>query len=165
MEAGTFHDLYAAHAPDVYRFALWLTGSVAEAEDILSETFLRAWAGRANLRMATARGYLISIARNLVRDEKRRRARQASLPEGFDPGVAALAPVHVELSQTLELLEKLPDALREPLVAMATGLSQEETARLLGISLANVKIRVHRARLRLADLRREGRVNDERTVR
>ena len=38
-----FERLYEAYARDVYRFALYLSGSPAQAEDIASETFVRVW--------------------------------------------------------------------------------------------------------------------------
>jgi len=34
----SFEELYIAYSPDVYRFACWLTGDAADAEDITSET-------------------------------------------------------------------------------------------------------------------------------
>ena len=64
----TFHSLYDAHAADVFRFARYLTGSDDAAADVTSETFLRAWAGRDAIRAGTAKAYLLTIARNLVRD-------------------------------------------------------------------------------------------------
>ena len=39
----SFHELYERHARDVYRFALFLTGNPAAAEDLTSDTFVRAW--------------------------------------------------------------------------------------------------------------------------
>ena len=47
MQRATFHSLYEAHASDVFRFARYLTGDADAAADITSETFLRAWTGRA----------------------------------------------------------------------------------------------------------------------
>ncbi len=49
----TFHDLYEQHAPDVYRFAFWLSGSAANADDITAETFVRAWASNQKIRTET----------------------------------------------------------------------------------------------------------------
>lgn len=60
-----FAELYEKYAPDVYRFSLYLSGQRAEAEDITSETFVRAWASAEPIRTATVRGYLFTIARNL----------------------------------------------------------------------------------------------------
>jgi DNA-directed RNA polymerase specialized sigma24 family protein len=39
-----FQDIYQRYAQDVYRFALYLSGDQALAEDITSETFVRLWA-------------------------------------------------------------------------------------------------------------------------
>ena len=38
-----FTELYKKYAPDVFRFAMYLSGNRSEAEDITSETFVRAW--------------------------------------------------------------------------------------------------------------------------
>jgi RNA polymerase sigma-70 factor (ECF subfamily) len=60
-----FHDLYESYGPEVYRFAYWLAGSAAEAEDITSETFIRAWINFASIRTETLKAYLFQIARNI----------------------------------------------------------------------------------------------------
>ncbi len=60
-----FQYLYETYATDVYRFAYWLCGDAVDAEDITSETFLRAWTHRATIRTETMKAYLLSIARNL----------------------------------------------------------------------------------------------------
>ena len=49
----TFEQLYAAYFSDVFRFAMWLTRDRSEAEDVASETFVRAWARRDRLRTET----------------------------------------------------------------------------------------------------------------
>ena len=48
-----FQDLYDRYATDIYRFALWLAGDSYEAEDITSETFMRAWAHTNKIRTET----------------------------------------------------------------------------------------------------------------
>ena len=47
-----FHELYERHAGDVHRFALFLTGNPAFADDLISETFVRAWTARGSIRSA-----------------------------------------------------------------------------------------------------------------
>ena len=49
-----FSSLYRHYAPDVYRFALYLSGNTATAEDLTSETFVRLWIAR-DVRVATLR--------------------------------------------------------------------------------------------------------------
>ena len=60
-----FTELYKKYAPDVFRFAMYLSGNRGEAEDIVSETFVRVWTAPEPIAMATVKGYLLTIARNL----------------------------------------------------------------------------------------------------
>ncbi|HET9371073.1 MAG TPA: RNA polymerase sigma factor [Vicinamibacterales bacterium] len=149
MQRATFHTLYDAHARDVFRFARYLTGDADAAADITSETFLRAWAGRDAVRVETARAYLLAIARNLCRD-RGRQAKQwptAPMPERVVPPDAE---TRLELDRVLAAIDTLPIEYREPLVLAASGVAYDEIARMLGIAAGTVKIRVHRARLKLA---------------
>ena len=68
----SFHLLYERHSRQVFRFALFLSGNVATAEDLTSETFVRAWTARGKFREATVAAYLLTITRNLWRDAQRR---------------------------------------------------------------------------------------------
>ena len=149
MQRATFHTLYEAHARDVFRFARYLTGSADAAADITSETFLRAWAGRETVRVETAKAYLLAIARNLCRDRGRqaKQWRAGEMPERL---VAPDAEARLELDRVLDAIDALPIEYREPLVLAASGVAYDEIARMLGIAAGTVKIRVHRARLKLA---------------
>jgi RNA polymerase sigma-70 factor (ECF subfamily) len=149
MQRPTFHSLYEAYATDIFRFARFLTRSEDAAADITSETFLRAWAGRDTIRAPTARAYLFTIARNLCRD-RARSARQWAPAPMPDRAVGPDAEARIELRQTLDAAAALPDAYREPLLLAASGVSFDEIGAILGISANTVKIRVHRARLKLA---------------
>jgi RNA polymerase sigma-70 factor (ECF subfamily) len=148
MQPATFHSMYEAHARDVFRYARFLTGSDDAAADIASETFLRAWAGREAIRLATAKAFLLAIARNLCRDRGRRLKRWpgAAMPE---IAVPADADARLELDRTLRAIDGLPLEYREPLLLAASGVGYEEIGRILGLAVGTVKIRVHRARLKL----------------
>ncbi|HET9183328.1 MAG TPA: RNA polymerase sigma factor [Candidatus Angelobacter sp.] len=63
-----FHSLYQSYAPQVQRFVLFLCGDASLADDITSDTFVRAWTARGKIREATVKAYLFTIARNLYRD-------------------------------------------------------------------------------------------------
>ena len=76
-----FQDLYETHYADVHRFALFLTGDPARAEDLAADTFVRAWVARDRINLATVRAYLLTITKNLYRDECRRAHPTAALPE------------------------------------------------------------------------------------
>jgi RNA polymerase sigma-70 factor, ECF subfamily len=146
--ATTFHGLYDAHAKDVYRFARFLTGSDDAAADVTSETFLRAWAGRDTIRLDTAKAYLLAIARNLARD-RGRAASRISDGEVPETPVAPNAEARLELGRTLDAVRALPAEYREPLLLAASGVGYDEIGRMLGLTVSTVKIRVHRARLKL----------------
>ena len=156
-----FSELYRRYAPDVHRFALYLCGNEAMAEDLTSETFVRALSGPTDLRLGTVRAYLLAITRNLYRDSLARQARVISasaLPESLDPRPSPeiTAQGRQELHTMLSAIQRLPERQREALLLTADGdLSYEEIARILGCSMPAVKVRIHRARMGLrADLER-----------
>src|SRR5215831_1092187 len=63
-----FHGLYERYANHVHRFALFLCDDPALADDITSETFVRAWTSPGPIREETVKAYLFTIARNLYHD-------------------------------------------------------------------------------------------------
>lgn len=151
-KAASFVELYQAHARDVYRFALYLSGDPAEAQDITSETFLRVWLSREPVRMATVKGWLFVIARNLFRQELRRARRSEPLDERLEAAVslAADAEIRQQCGRVLAALARMPEVDRSAVLMRVEGLSYEEISGALGISLASAKVKVHRARLALA---------------
>ena len=152
-----FGELYRNHAPDVFRFALYLCGDRGEAEEITSETFVRAWTAPGEIHMATVRGYLFTIARHLFLKGRMRRSRHVELDETLHdpkPGPQAAAEHDSELRAVLAALQKLPEVDRAALLMRAGDeMPYEEIARALGISLSAVKVKIHRARLALAHIR------------
>ena len=156
-----FGELYRKHAPDVFRFALYLSGDRTEAEDITAETFVRAWASPEPIRMATVKGYLFAISNNLFLKSRARRSRHVVLDENLrdpKPGPDSAAEGDSELRAVLEALQKLPEIDRAALLMRAQDdMPYEEIGRALGISLAAVKVKIHRARLALAPIRETGR--------
>ena len=151
-----FSELYRRYARDVYRFALYLTGQRGDAEDITAETFARVWTSSVPLQMATVKAYLFAIARNLYRQGLRRQAREVALDdELLDPRIGPLAQA-AQQEHTLARLQQLPEQGRAALLMHAVdGMPYEEIAQVLGVSLAAVKVKIHRARLALAGVSNE----------
>ena len=148
-----FARLYAAYSTDVFRFALYLTGNRAEAEDIPSETFVRALAGRDVIRVATVKAYLLMIARNLHVDWKRRESRRATLP-GDPPDLApspeAMSGAKSALRAATSALQQLPEIDRAAILMRAVhDRSYDDIAKALGLTVAAARVKVHRARLKL----------------
>jgi RNA polymerase sigma-70 factor, ECF subfamily len=145
-----FHELYERHYPDVYRFALFLTGDCSRAEDLAADTFVRAWVARDRIKLATVRAYLLTIAKNLYRDDCRRQRSTSALPDAVaDPR----PPVDVQVQHTLALdhvrarLRHVARGDRQAfLMFLARGMSHREIAGALGVSVGAVKSRIFRAR-------------------
>jgi RNA polymerase sigma-70 factor, ECF subfamily len=153
-----FHELYQRYAADVHRFAYWLCGDPQEAEDITSETFVRALTAPGELEAHTVKGYLLTIARNLAFKRYRQAQRFTPLKPEFREHSASLEQ-KVETTLTLEatwrFLQSLPETERAALILrLQDDLSYEAIAAILGISLPAVKVKIHRARLKLAAYRR-----------
>ncbi len=109
-----FERLYERYARDVYRFALYLSGSAAEADDITSETFVRVLTSRDAIRTATVKAYLFTIARNLYVDARRRQSRSAELPGRLaDPRPGAELQVQVQ-ARARRLREESLDQILKP---------------------------------------------------
>ncbi len=160
-KASSFAELYRSHAKEIYRFAVYLSGDPALAEDIVSETFLRAWDSTAPVRLETVRGYLLTIARNVFLQHVRRHRKQAPLEDNYPAAATALQELESreEPRETLAALQSLPEMDRTALLLRAQeGVSYEEIARVLGLSLSADKVKIHRARLLLAE-RRKGAVH------
>jgi RNA polymerase sigma-70 factor, ECF subfamily len=156
-----FQDIYQRYAQDVYRFALYLSGNQALAEDITSETFARLWASdEKRIRELTVKAYLFAIVRHLYIDNRRSASRQEAIdPETPESGASPerLAIAKSELQEVMKLLQELPETDRAALLMRAQQeMAYEDIARILGISLAAVKIKIHRARLKLAEGRAQG---------
>ena len=149
----SFQDMYRKYRPDVFRFAYWLCRNYHDAEDITSETFVRAWAGSSKLNAQTLKGYLLAIARNLWLDQLKRGKRFTTVPDAArdgnpDPEETAL---QVERKQAVKrALSELQSSDRHILfLRYSEELSYREIATCLGISLDTVKVTLHRAKKRL----------------
>jgi RNA polymerase sigma-70 factor (ECF subfamily) len=137
----------------VYRFALSLTRDRHRAEDITSETFVRAWARHDRIRTETLKGYLFTIARNLFLDGCRGDRRHVALDETLmdpRPGPAERAVSGVALERAERVLRAMPEVDRTAfLLRVQQDLPYAEVARVLGISLVAARVKVHRVRARL----------------
>jgi RNA polymerase sigma-70 factor (ECF subfamily) len=150
-------DLYERYAGDVRRFALYLCGDMAMADEITSDTFVRAWMASERIRQPTVKSYLFTIARNGYIDLLRRAARHTQLDETV-PDSRISPQTQMELSEevraVLAALQQLPEMDRTVLLMRALDeMPYEEIAETLGISVVATRVKVHRARLKLMQAR------------
>lgn len=148
-----FQDLYETYASDVYRFAFWLAGNSADAEDITSETFIRAWGKRDAIRTETLKAYLFTIARNSYLGLLRKKQNDVVLEDIHPdpaPGPDRQFESRFELQRVKEILRTLPEPDRAAFILRVQHeLPYAEIARVLGLSLTAAKVKVHRARKKL----------------
>jgi RNA polymerase sigma-70 factor (ECF subfamily) len=151
---GEIETLYRKHARAVFRFAWGLCGDRNRAEDIVSDTFVRLLTRAPRIETRTALAYLLAIARNTYLSAQRRRRREIPLPREItapdnDPGDRMDSQARLEAA--LRLLPSLPEGERAALLMRVDhDLPYEEIAAALGTSAGAARVRVHRARLRLA---------------
>jgi RNA polymerase sigma-70 factor, ECF subfamily len=153
-----FTALYERYAPVVRRVSAHEEREPALADDLTSETFVRAWTASGDIRQDTVKAYLFTIARNLYRDSLRRARRREPLEAHIqDPQASAERQTEdrSELGYVLSAMQTLPDGDREALLMRAQEeMSYRAIARVLGITVVAAKVRVHRARLKLLSLTR-----------
>lgn len=176
-DLAAFETLVERHEEKIYRLAMRLVRNESDAQEILQETFLSAWRNLASFEGKAQFGsWLYRVAANaalmMLRTQRRRPAVSAEElgPGGLDEaahrddtgfhrrGDWSKRPddqlQSTELQQKLQqAIDGLPEAQREVfLLRDVEGLSTEETADLLAITVPTVKTRLHRARLTLRDV-------------
>ena len=149
--------LYERYAGDVRRFALYLCGDMVMADEITSDTFVRAWMAAGGIRQPTVKSYLFTIARNAYTDLLRQAARHTQLDENMrDTRISAQTQMEesAEVRAVLAALQQLPEMDRTVLLMRALDeMPYEEIAETLGIPVVTAKVKVHRARLKLMQSR------------
>lgn len=153
-----FADFVTRHQAGVWRRARALTGLDVDAEDLLQETFLHAWRGAATFRGGSARAWLLTIAGHAWQRLGRRGWRESTVDDldtleslGVRAGWGSDDDRTDRIDAIGAALARLsPGDQRILTLRDIEGVSGEETAALLGLSLQATKSRLHRARLRLA---------------
>jgi RNA polymerase sigma-70 factor (ECF subfamily) len=160
-----FQLLSQKHRDELYRYARSMLRNPADAEDATQEVLIRLWNHLPTVRLFNLRGWLFRTTRNYCLDQIRRRGtatvslEDESLEEQqdetvLDPGTAAEADGELERAQLL--LRKLPESLRSVFVLYEVNrLRYREIATTLDIPINTVKVRLLRARERLAQLVRK----------
>jgi RNA polymerase sigma-70 factor, ECF subfamily len=169
-----FEEEALTHADQLYRIALRLSGSQQTAEELVQETYLRAFRSWRSYRPGSnLAAWLATILRNAFLDEARRQQRRPAqesfedtseyylynqlAESGGEPQEAVLN--RLAGGAILEALADVPPAFREVVVLVDIGdFSYQEAADILGVPIGTVMSRLHRGRraLKLALAQRAG---------
>ncbi len=155
-DAALLRRLHEEHSAALWTFAVrMLGGDEATAQDVVQETFLRAWQHPAALdpRSGSVRGWLFTVARHLIIDQRRREHRHPEVvtPELPEPGNQRdLATGVADRELVLAALRMLSIDHRKVLVeCYFRGSSVAQAAQRLGVAEGTVKSRTHYALLGL----------------
>lgn len=161
-DRSAFDRLVERHGAALFRFASRHCSASPDAEDAFQEGLLAAWRGAATFRGDSGvRTWLFQIVLHACRRRSRRRAGEPAVHAGLEdaealPSDDGGADSKLAARQTASLLARalaaLPDESREVLLLRdVEGLSGDEAAGVLGLSLAAMKSRLHRGRLELKE--------------
>src|SRR6266496_2695052 len=141
------------HIDRLYRAAWALSGSRADAEDLVQETFALVLAKPRRIRNDDDVGYLLQVLRNTFISSRRAAARRLApeaLSEEFepvDPRPSSRPEQAAEAREVFAVIASLSERSRDALVAIdVAGLSYAEAAELLGTNEATITSRLFRAR-------------------
>lgn len=145
---------YLAHKGKLFAYLMRVTGDYDLAADIMQESFTRLIARYKPETFSNA--LLFKIARNALIDEKRKRPNhytreldENSISENPEPSIF----IRETYREVLAALKKLPPKEREILaLKVSSDLTYREIADIVDISEANVKVKIHRARIKLKSI-------------
>ena len=143
MDQALFDRVYETYGPALYRFCLLQMKNPADAEDVLQDVFVKRLYQAPKFKSPEhERSWLYQVALNLCRDEWRR-SRRSELPLAAAAGVS-LPPEELSL---LDQVSNLPEKQRTVLhLHYYQGYNLQEIARLLGVTVPTVKMRLKRGR-------------------
>jgi RNA polymerase sigma-70 factor (ECF subfamily) len=153
-----FQDFYKRQKDKLFSYLIRMTGDYHLSMDIMQESFLRCLEKYKNKTMNTS--LLYTIARNVMIDYSRKDKRKREFEQhSVGQQVSRENDLYVkqEYRQVIEAMEALEADEREILALVLTeNLKYREIASIMGIKENNVKVKVHRARMRLREILQHG---------
>jgi RNA polymerase sigma-70 factor (ECF subfamily) len=154
-----FEKLFLPHLDAAYNLARLLTRNAHDAEDVVQESYLRAWRAFSSFRGEASRPWLLAIVRNTsftwLRDNRSRADHteyheELHVSGGATPEAESLG--HERARAVERCVQELPADFREAIVLREMEeLSYQEIAEITGVPRGTVMSRLSRARARLAE--------------
>ncbi len=157
MDRESYLKLFDEHHLPLFRFAYRMTGSAADAEDIVQECFLELLRPQTRFdpSRSSARIYLFGVARNQA---YKRRAKSARTPDATPEPQDRWSPEHEALRSELgsvvaNAVLRLPEDHREVLIlSHFEQMALADIGRVLGVETTTVKSRLQKARAHLREM-------------
>jgi RNA polymerase sigma-70 factor (ECF subfamily) len=155
-----FQELFLPHFDAAYSLARFIARDAVAADDIVQESFLRAFRSFSSYRGGDAKAWLLAIVRNCAFDWSKHRAAAAGSLDALDPDQLAGAQESPdtsiqrgdEIALVRALIHRLPEPFRATLVLRELEeLSYKQIAQVTGVPMGTVMSRLARARQMLAN--------------
>lgn len=153
----TLRDQMLDLLPNLRAFAYSLTNDPTRVDDLVQDTFLRAWANIDRFERGSNLGaWLFTILRHAFYTEHRKRRHEVEDPIGVHAACLKVPPdqeAALTMAELRAALAHLPRSHREALLLVGgEGMTYEEVAMLQAVAVGTIKSRVSRARTQLAEL-------------
>lgn len=162
MKKQTIDYIYQSFMIDVYRYLLSLCQDSYIVEDIVQETFFRAYLHIESCPKNGVKPWLFKIARNVYIDFRRKNSRSyAEKTDFFNSKSDYRTPedevlMKEQLREINYLIDKMPENHKQAiLLCDFNGMSYKEASEIMGVSLAHLKVLLFRARQRIRQKSRE----------
>ena len=151
MDKSEFNKCVEQYADRLFRFAFASLRNREQAEDVVQESFARIWEKRKTVDFAKAKSYLFTTAHHAMIDEVRHNQRFASLEEPMSADAKTAESPYPDVNDILhKALATLPEAQRNALLLRDyEGYSYQEIGDITGMTEAQVKVNIFRARTAL----------------
>jgi len=153
-----FRQFYTENGDKLFGYLLRKSGSAPLAADLAQESFTRYFERYRNQKSSPA--LLFTIGRNLFYDHVRQQPNiveyQEEINEASTMGQEESYIAKEETAKILEALQKLSEDERDILsLVVSSNMKYHEIAKIRGCSVANIKVKIHRARKKLKELLKE----------
>lgn len=156
----TFRKFYTEYKERLFGYLLRKTGSYSLAADIMQESFTRYLERYKDREQSPA--LLFTISRNLLYDHARKKRFDTLYEEeqhGVDSDLENGYHIKEEYQRVLRAMQQLDDEEQDILaLVVSSGLSYREIADMTGNSEANIKVKIHRSRLKLKKILRQNKL-------
>ncbi len=151
MDRSQYNQCVELYADRLFRFAFSSLRNREQAEDVVQESFARVWEKVKTVDFAKAKSYLFTTAHHAMIDEVRHRQRFASVEEPLPSDAKITQSPYPDVNDILhKALTLLPEAQRTAvLLRDYEGYSYQEIGTITGMSEAQVKVNIFRARTAL----------------
>ena len=151
MDRSQYNQCVEQYADRLFRFAFSSLRNREQAEDVVQESFARVWEKVKTIDFAKAKSYLFTTAHHAMIDEVRHQQRFANVEEPLPANAKTTQNAYPDVNEVLQkALTLLPEAQRNALLLRDyEGYSYQEIGDITGMSEAQVKVNIFRARTAL----------------